>query len=446
MRALRTGLHSLRDVRRSEGQALVLFAAGLVAFCGLVAMSVDVGRYLVERRNEQNAADAAALAGAAILEDGGTHAQAVAAALDYASKNGYSASEVTVNHPPASGSSAGSQSAIEVVIQHDVEKYFAQVVYSGAWRPQARAVGKVTNTQSGFGVITLNPSQCQSLTMNSNAQLQVTGGGIYVDSNCAADAFYMASNATATANAIDVVGGFSGQSNYHATPQPVTHAPIQPDPFASIPVPPTKYGTDRTGGGCNFGGNGNYTFNPGIYNCRMTFSSNSTATFNPGDYFFVGGFQTSSNVTITWGRGIYTMVGGGLQMDSNSVIKDPASGQKGVLIYNTCSSGSCAPGAASGPFQMNSNAGLQVSYYGGSYSAIVIWEDRNSIQPLQFNSNSLTTTGAIYSKSADIQYNSNAAVPMQFVANNVQMNSNARIVVNVSGLATVGTKTMGLSE
>jgi len=447
MRALRRLRHRFGNVHSSEGQTLVLFAFSLVALCGFMAMSIDVGRYLVTRRQEQNAADAAALAGAAILEDGGTHTQAVAAAIDYASKNGFTGADVTVNHPPLSGPSAGSQAAIEVIVQHDVGTFFAQVVRSGAWRPSARAVGKVINTQSGFGVITLSPNRCKSLDMNSNALLQVTGGGIYVDSNCAADAFYMASNATATANAINVVGGFNGQSNYHATPQPVTHAPVQPDPFADITPPSTTpSGIDRTAGGCSFG-SGNHTFQPGIYRCRMIFNSNTTATFKTGNYYFVGGFQTNSNVVITWEKGIYTMLGGGMQMDSNSIIKDPTGGiPKGVLIYNTCNPAPCASGQASGPFQMNSNAGLQVSYYGDPYSKMVIWQDRNSIQPLQFNSNSLTSTGAIYAKSADIQYNSNAAVPLQFVANNVQMNSNARIVVDVSGLAQIGTKTMSLSE
>lgn len=65
---------------------------------------------------------------------------------------------------------------------------------------------------------------------------------------------------------------------------------------------------------------------------------------------------------------------------------------------------------------------------------------------MQFNSNSLTTAGAIYAKSADIEYNSNAIVPLQFVAKNVHMNSNAKIIVDVTGMSTVGTKSISLSE
>ena len=49
---------------RSQGQALVLFAAGLIAFLGLVGMSVDVGRFILARTQIQAAVDASALAAA----------------------------------------------------------------------------------------------------------------------------------------------------------------------------------------------------------------------------------------------------------------------------------------------------------------------------------------------------------------------------------------------
>lgn len=422
---------------RSDGQVLVLFAAGLVAFCGLAAMSIDVGRLTVERRSLQNTADAASLAGAAILMDGGSHAAAVAEAIDYGVRNGYTSADLVVNHPPTSGPLSGDMGAVEVRATHDVEKYFVGVVYSGQWRASARAVSKMVNTQTGFGVITLDTSRCSSLAMNSNAQLKVTGGSIYVNSNCGGSAFSMDSNADASAGSINIVGGFSGAANVHVTPAPLTHQPPAPDPFAAIPVPPVVSSPDRTGGGCSFT-HGNVTFNPGFYNCKVTLDSNTTATFNPGNYTFKGGMQLDSNVTVTFGRGIYVMQGEGFQLNSNAIVNGP----NGVLIYNTCAT-TCG---TSGTVQMNSNAKLNVKPYGAPYANLVIWQDRNSDKPMQFNSNSLTTAGAIYAKSADIEYNSNATVPMQFVAKNVKMNSLAKIIVDVTGMSTVSTKSISLSE
>lgn len=55
--------------RRERGQMLVLFVLGLGVLLGFTAMAVDVGLFLHQRRDLQNDADAAALAGAAYLPD-----------------------------------------------------------------------------------------------------------------------------------------------------------------------------------------------------------------------------------------------------------------------------------------------------------------------------------------------------------------------------------------
>jgi hypothetical protein len=56
----------------SRGQVLVLFALGLVTLLGAAGIAFDAGRFLMERRSLQNAADAAALAAAASLIRGGS--------------------------------------------------------------------------------------------------------------------------------------------------------------------------------------------------------------------------------------------------------------------------------------------------------------------------------------------------------------------------------------
>ena len=51
MHAPQIGRCLVVHANRSHGQVLVLFAAGLAAFFGLAAMSIDVGRLTVERRS-----------------------------------------------------------------------------------------------------------------------------------------------------------------------------------------------------------------------------------------------------------------------------------------------------------------------------------------------------------------------------------------------------------
>jgi Putative Flp pilus-assembly TadE/G-like len=56
----------------SRGQVLVIFALGIVALLGAAGIAFDAGRFLMERRSLQNAADAAALAAANSLIRGGS--------------------------------------------------------------------------------------------------------------------------------------------------------------------------------------------------------------------------------------------------------------------------------------------------------------------------------------------------------------------------------------
>lgn len=75
-----------------RGQGLVLAVLAMTVLLGLLAMAVDVGLYLHERRWLQNAADAAALAGAAELPD--NPGLAVSKAQEWAAKNGIAPEEI----------------------------------------------------------------------------------------------------------------------------------------------------------------------------------------------------------------------------------------------------------------------------------------------------------------------------------------------------------------
>jgi len=66
------------------GQTLVLFALLLVGLLAVTGLVLDGGNLYLQRRAMQNAADAAALAGARVLALNGTAEQARSAALEYA--------------------------------------------------------------------------------------------------------------------------------------------------------------------------------------------------------------------------------------------------------------------------------------------------------------------------------------------------------------------------
>ena len=63
-------------LRSDSGQTLVWLALGMFVLLGIAALAVDVGKLYGERRQMQNAADAAALAGADEMCQGRTDAEA----------------------------------------------------------------------------------------------------------------------------------------------------------------------------------------------------------------------------------------------------------------------------------------------------------------------------------------------------------------------------------
>ena len=59
----------------SRGQALAVFTLSLTAIVLAAALAFDVGQVLLERRDQQNAADAAAMAGARYILSSDTQAE-----------------------------------------------------------------------------------------------------------------------------------------------------------------------------------------------------------------------------------------------------------------------------------------------------------------------------------------------------------------------------------
>src|SRR3989304_6288142 len=78
--------------QREKGQTLIMFVLLLAVLLGFVALAVDIGLYLHERRQLQNSADAAALAGVPYLPDSPGTAQSTA--LAWAANNGIAPNEV----------------------------------------------------------------------------------------------------------------------------------------------------------------------------------------------------------------------------------------------------------------------------------------------------------------------------------------------------------------
>jgi Flp pilus assembly protein TadG len=86
-----------RRIREERGAAIALVALSMIAMLSAVALAVDVGMLVTARTEAQTIVDGAALAGARMLRDGGSEAQARAEAVAAGSNdNTVQGSNVTI--------------------------------------------------------------------------------------------------------------------------------------------------------------------------------------------------------------------------------------------------------------------------------------------------------------------------------------------------------------
>src|SRR4030067_1047641 len=156
------------EKRRGErGQALILGALALVVLFGFTALTIDVGLFLQERRNLQNAADAAALAG--VLELPESPAAAQVRAQEWAVQNGIDGTDgrqvesITVPQPDR----------IEVKIARQSTPFlFGRVLGFTSIDVRTRAVAEVGSVTSTTG---LTPFGVLQSAINYCTYQQVSG-------------------------------------------------------------------------------------------------------------------------------------------------------------------------------------------------------------------------------------------------------------------------------
>jgi Flp pilus assembly protein TadG len=118
--------NKLRRAEQEEGQVLVLAALFMTVLLGFAAFVIDFGGMASTKRQLQNAADAAALAGVASLPD--DEDAAAAAAYEYAEKNEFG-NPITMGAPAIDSSGPGTgPNTISVAVSRTVDFQFGRVL------------------------------------------------------------------------------------------------------------------------------------------------------------------------------------------------------------------------------------------------------------------------------------------------------------------------------
>jgi hypothetical protein len=442
----------------------------------------DVGQNLVDRRAEQNTADASALAGArylpgaAYVYHGGCASApggmpAVAAACALAVENGYQdgvdGRSVRVDLPPIAPSVfAGLPGHIQVTVGAQRASFFQGVM--GVTLQRTGAMGVATNASDialPYSLLALDPTGCGTNKITGAPGSMVeTDGTVHVDSNCSAGAILLSGNGVLTAPQCDVVGNIqtSGGATNNCTTAP-TGVLASGDPLRNLPPPPQPGAPaavqplDITPGGIPTGCPGGTAPSTDIAPVTCGFSQGGgplstdgkTYRLFPGNY--PGGIKTS-NATLYLSPGVYWIGGGGIDVKTDGKLISKALGDDtgltpsgGVLIYNTadpdpaivsaCGASGTAPGCY-GPITMNGGAGhalALVPIQSGDYQNMVIFVDRaralGGIDDVDLNGTGsiLTLSGTIYAPTGTVKLNGDDAwsdVDAQLICWSFQINGN----------------------
>ncbi len=172
-----------------RGQAVVIIALAIVGLIGFTALAIDGGNAFSDHRHAQNAADSAALS-AALSKIRNSNWEN--AGLNIASTNGYDNNGINnmveVHSPPIDGVYAGNDEYVQVNITSYVDTFFAAVIgiekITNRVEAVARAKPSITEPMAfGNAMVSLAPTACQAYYVHGTARTEVTGGGIFVNSN-----------------------------------------------------------------------------------------------------------------------------------------------------------------------------------------------------------------------------------------------------------------------
>ena len=416
-----------------EGQAVVLFAILMLALLFAVGLAIDAGQLYSAKRTEQEAADAAAFAGAVVLYQQGTGAEAIAAARTDAQTNGYisgggctlstpgtcydAATQTTVSvyWPPVSGAYLGNIKHVEVSITRQVKT--ALVPAQAAFNPvRARGVAGSEPLNNGYAIMALDRGNtCDAFDTSDNGDLHLMGGGILVNSTCSS----AADNDQNTASRftiqspypLDVNGGATGHWADLGIPVNTGHNQI-PDPFAGFPKPSvTGLPICNSLAACQ-DGSGNQI--PGVYTTNLGGSGNSDMTLNPGVYILKAGMDTGGNNAITG---------------------------TGIFLYNTYSTYPAAPGASPNCQEINlqGNAASTLdAQTTGTWANLLVYQDPACSVAMRIGGNgTFIGTGSIYIPSAEFRFEGNPSTlnGSQLIARTVNI-QNGNISINYNPVTT----------
>ena len=418
-------------VNRSHrrGNVVVVVAVSLTTLMGFVALSLDGGLLLDQRRKVQSTGDAAALAAAGKLyynfnldlgyDPAGTAKQA---ALDTASVNGFQNGvncTVTVNIPPLSGPFKNVPGHVEVLIGYNQPRFFSRVMGSGDIPVGSRSVARGKKTTFKDAILVLDPTSKGSLNSGGGGTVTITGAPIQVNSTHSEAAIANGTGSIIAPN-IDIAGapGISTPGGGTISGIVTPNAEQIADPFRLLPPPDPSTMTVRSSNKLQHSGANTITLQPGVYRGGISITGKGSINLSPGIYYMDGG-------GFNWG-GQGNLTGAG------------------VMIYN-------APTSISDKIDLTGQGTCTLSPpTTGPYQGFTFFQDRTSTVPINVaGQGGMTLTGAFYAAGATLNITGNGTTDVigaQYISKSLVTGGNGSFSVNWSETDTPGVRQLHLVE
>ena len=277
--------------RDDRGQVMVLMAGSMIALIGILGLVVDSGIILEQRRQLQNAVDAASLAAARAARDDPSHA--VDAAEEYLLLNGFDPADVSLS---ISVDPTYAPDQVEVSITAQIPTAFFRLFNVNSKTVSVRAVGQAVELTAGsYAMVALNQTACDAFIVQGNPDVTLVGGGVMVNSDCPTYASGVSGSASLTADVIDhyAPGGFQISGSAWTTPAPTTQNSRISDPLSGLAVPtpgtsPDSGGTSGSPSVRHVNGSGSVTLQPGVYWGGLRISGGVDVTLRYRQELWVG--------------------------------------------------------------------------------------------------------------------------------------------------------------
>ena len=429
----------LRRFREERGQILILTAFLLPVFIGLIALTVDAGFLFAQRRQAQNGADAAALAGAQRLwETNSTDtAGAITAAFSYAHDNGYAGSQTEVNLLPGA-----SPTAVEVIVEEEPTTFFIHVLIPGASTVRARAVADTVDIPRKYGLIILDEGPCapggdeDGYSQGGSGSVIIEGAGAMINTNCDPALVQGGAGDLLADGDIDVAGSVNAVGPGVIDPPPRDYVPWQlEDPLAAL-TPPypdclgwapqcvTRNGTDAAEDLLQITGSTDTILQPGIYWGGVKVNCSCTVTLLPGIFVMAGGGFTKTGSTDIVGADVMIFV-------TKHPTESPASAGDGFHFSGTGTT---------------SLLGLQYCYDVGAppcpppyeNARITFWQDESVTDDFEFAGDASGSSGIWYAPGSNLKVTGGANFGTgQIIVDTIEKSGNGDITITYDALVEI---------